>query len=417
MKQIKLWSNILMIVVLCVFASCSKDDEAKDIVEQITVYVSAETGIYNGWTVHGVEGMMIRAADEKEFHCVMFNEITGFTYERGYEYELLVKRTKLANPPQDSGIYRYELIRIVSKKKAAYSDLEKPTSTTGLTLANAPIIDGSDSTEPLRSLLMCRLLGIECQWLQRLHTNATWGIIPVWSTLSQEDNQALQQILQNRNTHGSFVSLIDGENDIIVTARGISRDEKKYAEEKGVSLLSRPIAKDAFVFLVNPKNPVRNLTIEQIQKIYTGEIRNWKEVGGNDATINPYIRNANSGSQEKMETIVMQGLPMIDWPEMVGYVMLSPYYQLEQDENGIAYTPFYYYDTIVNDDRTQVIGVNGIMPSKSTIEDDSYPYVTEVMASVCSEVDKSSTTYQLFYQLSTGEHNDIVKESGYIIHK
>ena len=97
--------------------------------------------------------------------------------------------------------------------------------------------------------------------------------------------------------------------------------------------------------------------------------------------------------------------------------MLSPYYQLEQDENGIAYTPFYYYDTIVNDDRTQVIGVNGIMPSKSTIEDDSYPYVTEVMASVCSEVDKSSTTYLLFYQLSTGEHNDIVKESGYIIHK
>ena len=50
--------------------------------------------------------------------------------------------------------------------------------------------------------------------------------------------------------------------------------------------------------MINPMNPWR-LTIEQIQKIYTGEIRNWKEVGGNDATINPYIRNANSGSQEK----------------------------------------------------------------------------------------------------------------------
>ena len=417
MKKIKLFSNVLMIVALCSFASCDKDNEVKDKVEEITVCVSAETGIYNGWTVHGVEGMMIRAADENEFHCVPFNEITGFTYERGYAYELLVKRTRLANPPQDSGFYRYELIRIISKNKAADSDLETPTSTTDLTLANAPIIDGSDSTEPLRSLLMCRLLGIECQWLQNLHTNATWSVIPVWSTLSQEDKHALQQILQNRNTHGSFVGLIDGENDIIVTARGISRDEKKYAEEKGVSLLSRPVAKDAFVFLVNPKNPVQNLTIEQIQRIYTGEIRNWKEVGGNDATINPYIRNANSGSQEKMETIVMQGLPMIDWPEMVGYVMLSPYYQLEQDENGIAYTPFYYYDTIVNDDRTRVIGVNGIMPSKSTIEDGSYPYVTEVMTSVRTNVDKSSTTYQLFYQLSTGEHNDIIKESGYIVYK
>ena len=138
-------------------------------------------------------------------------------------------------------------------------------------------------------------------------------------------------------------------------------------------------------------------------------------MGGNDATINPYIRNANSGSQEKMETIVMAGLKMIDWPEMVGYVMLSPYFQLEQDENGIAYTPFYYYDTIVNDDRTQVIGVNGVEPSKKTIENGTYPYVTEVMASVRTDTNKSSTTYQLFYQLATGQRNTIIKESGYSV--
>ena len=297
------------------------------------------------------------------------------------------------------------------------SDLPQPTATTQLTLENAPIMDGSDSTEPLRSLLMCRLLGIECQWHQKLATNATWGVTPVWTTLSEGEKDAIQKILQNRNTHGSFVSLIDGENDIIITARGISRDEQTYANEKGVALLSRPVAKDAFVFIVNPKNPVRNLTIEQIQKIYTGEIRNWKEVGGNDATIQPYIRNANSGSQEKMETIVMKGLKMIDWPEMVGYAMLAPYYQLEQDENGIAYTPFYYYDSIVNDDRTRVIGVNGVMPGKSTIENESYPYVTEVMASVRADVDKSGTAYQLFYQLASGQHNKIIKESGYIICK
>ena len=294
--------------------------------------------------------------------------------------------------------------------------LEAPTATTPLSLSNAPVVDGSDSTEPLRNLLMCRLLGIDCQWRQRLYSNSTWCVTPQWQSLSKEDKSTLQRILQNRNTHGSFVGLIDGENDIIVTARGISRDEQKYADEKGVELLSRPVAKDAFVFIVNPKNPVRNLTIEQIQKIYTGEIRNWKEVGGNDATINPYVRNPNSGSQEKMETIVMAGLTMIDWPEMVGYVMLDPYFQLENDENGIAYTPFYYYDTIVNNESTKVIGVNGVVPSKQTIEDNSYPYVTHVMASVRADVDKSSTAYQLFFQLATGQHNDIVKESGYIVY-
>lgn len=297
------------------------------------------------------------------------------------------------------------------------TNLEKPTATTALSLSNAPVIDGSDSTEPLRNLLMCRLLGIDCQWLQRLYSNSTWGVTPQWQSLSNEDKSTLQRILQNRNTHGSFVSLIDGDNDIIITARGISRDEQKYADEKGIQLLSRPVAKDAFVFIVNPKNPVRNLSIEQIQKIYTGEIRNWKEVGGNDATINPYVRNPNSGSQEKMETIVMDGLTMIDWPEMVGYVMLAPYHQLANDENGIAYTPFYYYDIIVNNEGTQVIGVNGIVPSKQTIENNSYPYVTHVMASVRADIDKSSTAYQLFYQLATGQHNNIVKESGYIVYQ
>ena len=50
-------------------------------------------------------------------YCVSFQTITGFTYERVHEYELLVKRTTLANPPQDSGKYRYELVRIVSDKE------------------------------------------------------------------------------------------------------------------------------------------------------------------------------------------------------------------------------------------------------------------------------------------------------------
>ena len=65
-------------------------------------------------------------------------------------------------------------------------ELEKPTATTTLTLSNMPVIDGSDSTEPLRSLLVYRLLGIKCQWLQNLHTNATWTIKPIWDELDAD---------------------------------------------------------------------------------------------------------------------------------------------------------------------------------------------------------------------------------------
>ena len=87
--------------------------------------------------------------------------------------------------------------------------------------------------------------------------------------------------------------------------RHISRTELKSANDVGIKIITKPLAIDALVFIVNPKNPVRNLSSDQVRKIYTGEITNWKEVGGVDHTITPYIRDTDSGSQEKMETLVM----------------------------------------------------------------------------------------------------------------
>ena len=119
MKTMKIWRNILvMTAAMLSLASFSSNDDNKDKVEQITVYVSAETGMfYNVPNTTLEEGMMIRVDGEDNYICVAFNTIAGFTYEKGNEYELLVKKTKLANPPKDSGSIRYELIRIVSKKK------------------------------------------------------------------------------------------------------------------------------------------------------------------------------------------------------------------------------------------------------------------------------------------------------------
>ena len=98
--------------------SCSSDNDIEDKVEQVTVYVSAETGLfYNVPNTTPEEGMMIRIEGEDNYICVAFNTIAGFTYEKGNEYVLLVKKTTLANPPKDSGSTRYKLIRIVSQRK------------------------------------------------------------------------------------------------------------------------------------------------------------------------------------------------------------------------------------------------------------------------------------------------------------
>ena len=90
-------------------------------------------------------------------------------------------------------------------------------------------------------------------------------------------------------THGAFTRLIDGETELIIASRSISKDEKTYAEQKGIRLIEKPIALDALVFIVNPENPVRALTTEQIQNIYTGKITRWSDVGGKEADIHPYM--------------------------------------------------------------------------------------------------------------------------------
>ena len=109
---------IALLAAILGLASCNRDSIYEDKVEQVTIYVSAETGLfYNVPNTTPEEGMRILIEGEDHYICVAFNTIAGFTYEKGNEYELLVKKTTLANPPKDSRSTRYELIRIVSQRK------------------------------------------------------------------------------------------------------------------------------------------------------------------------------------------------------------------------------------------------------------------------------------------------------------
>lgn len=112
---------IILLAAILGLASCNRDSNYEDKVEQVTVYVSAETGMfYNVPNTSLEEGMVIRVDGEDNYICVAFNTIAGFTYEKGNEYELLVKKTKLANPPHDSGSVKYELLRVVSQRKVEH---------------------------------------------------------------------------------------------------------------------------------------------------------------------------------------------------------------------------------------------------------------------------------------------------------
>jgi phosphate transport system substrate-binding protein len=113
----------------------------------------------------------------------------------------------------------------------------------------------------------------------------------------------------HHGTHSAYLNLINGEADLILVARSPSMMEFELAQLSGVEFDIRPVALDAFVFIANENNPVDGLSLDEIQRIYTGELTNWDQVGGPEGEIHPYQRDEQSGSQQLMLSLVMKGLP------------------------------------------------------------------------------------------------------------
>ena len=130
MKTMKIWRNIYMMLAAFSLASCSSDDNNdKDITKEMNMSVSAEPGgmydLFDSMGEHPIECMRVMTEDEPgQWQDLYFSGIKGFTYERGHEYELRVKRTILANPPQDASNRTYELVRILADKKV--EDVAEP---------------------------------------------------------------------------------------------------------------------------------------------------------------------------------------------------------------------------------------------------------------------------------------------------
>ena len=122
MTTMKIWRIAFAMLAAFSLASCSSDDDDKDITKDIIMNVSAEPGVmydlFDSMGEHPIECMQVMTEDEPgQWLYLYFSEVKGFTYERGHEYVLRVKRTILANPPQDASNRTYELVRILADKK------------------------------------------------------------------------------------------------------------------------------------------------------------------------------------------------------------------------------------------------------------------------------------------------------------
>ena len=296
-----------------------------------------------------------------------------------------------------------------------------PVGDLAIIAADYPRVDGSTSTLPLQRLAACQILGASCVWLEGFFGPERW--IAHLLTEGEPITPAIEVLntLQHTGTHESYLNLIGGTADLILVARAPSDDELTLAETEGVELDVRPVALDAFVFLVNAGNPVDDLGLDAIRGIYTGAITRWSELGVDerlsddpDNPIHAYLRDPNSGSQELMEALVMQGRPMIDAPDMILETMIGPINAISTDAAGIGYS-VYYYATVINpDEGVKLLAIEGVPPQAATIAGRQYPLTAEVVVVVRADTPADSTAALLRDWLLGAEGQRTVADSGYV---
>jgi len=203
----------------------------------------------------------------------------------------------------------------------------------------------------------------------------------------------------------------------LIIATEPSDEEVKLARDKNVELTVEPVCYDAFVFITHKDNEVDTLTIEQIQKIYSGEITNWQEVGGKNQSIKAFQREKNSGSQTAMENLVMKDIPMLP-PNIVkvaeGMGMLVDVVgEYENSKASIGYTYKYYIDTLYKNENIKTIKVEGISPDSENLKNKSYPFTTNYYGVIRKEDEQKVAGKFLEWMLSS-EGQKSIEQAGYI---
>lgn len=217
-------------------------------------------------------------------------------------------------------------------------------------------------------------------------------------------------------SYNNYIEMPEDTVDIVIATHP-SDEELAMAQQHGVELILEPVCYDAFVFITHKDNPVESLTVEQIRDIYSGKIKNWKDVGGKDEKIRAFQREANSGSQTAMERLVMGGTDMIDPIEVTVIegmgALVEAVAEYKNETASIGYTYRYYIDNLYKNPDIKMIAVEGISPTDENIRNSSYPYTTNYYGVIRKE-DENATGGKFLNWMLSDEGQACIKQAGYI---
>lgn len=193
--------------------------------------------------------------------------------------------------------------------------------------------------------------------------------------------------------------------DIATSSRGLN------AQEQELGLTTIPIAHDGIAVIVNPENPVQNLSVEQLRAIYAGQITNWSDVGGEDLAIQLVNRDEASGTREAFKSIIMDGEPF-DRRAAVLSGTGQVRDVVSRTRGAIGYISMGFVESKYAETQVRAINVNHVEPSEKTVASGGYPISRDLYFFTKGEPSAEAQGY-IEYVLSD-EMDEQIREAGFI---
>ena len=225
-----------------------------------------------------------------------------------------------------------------------------------------------------------------------------------------------KETINIQNEEQVYNKLINGETDMIITTYP-SDEMIQSAKDKNIELEITPIAKDAFVFLVNKDNTIENLTLEQFQQIYSGKIKNWRNVEGPNIEIIAYQCPTNSFTQLGMLKLVMKDKMMTPPQESLNSSngnIVDVISQYVDQNNSIAYSYLYNANTMYKNENIKFLSINGVAPTYDNVKKGLYNLQTTYYAVVKKGGQENSNVSKLLNEIKNEKGQEIVREAGYV---
>ena len=198
-------------------------------------------------------------------------------------------------------------------------------------------------------------------------------------------------------------AVIDATDDVGMASSAIDSALQKYAKQKRVALRTTVIAYDAVVPVTHPGISIKGLSLQQVRDIFTGEIVNWREIGGPALPIVVMAYGFGSGTQETWQEMVLKEAPLT--PKAI-IIQGGPKIRVTQTPGAIGYVPHTAVDASVN-----ALAVNGIRASDLTLRDGTYP-LRRSLSLLTRDPPSTATTGFISFMLSANGGQAILAQTG-----